>query len=111
MTKEGSKLVYALLDLYLNEYANKYGRKPIINKYKEKWAMNDVIESVGYDRARELVFYYFKTTNPGHSLTWFFYNFDRLDEMLVKLEADKIQRAKMRALTRERVEAREKNEH
>ena len=58
MTKDSSKLSYALLNYYTKLYTDKYGRKPVVNIYKEKWAMNDVIESVGYDRAKELLDYY-----------------------------------------------------
>lgn len=78
----------------------------MINRHREKWAMNDVIESVGYDRARELLEYYFHVNNSGHSLQWFFYNFDRLDDMKRKLEEDSVRRAKMRAATKAMMEGR-----
>lgn len=104
MTKESGKLCYALIDLYVKLYNKKYNKKPIINRHREKWAMGDVIESVGYDRARELLEYYFKTGNPGHPLTWFFYNFDRLDEMLSRLEHDAAWRERIRQITKKRME-------
>lgn len=76
----------------------------MINRHREKWAMNDVIDSVGYDRARELLNYYFRVTNPSHGLSWFFYNFDRLDDMLQKQEEDNQRRARIREKTRQMVE-------
>ena len=104
MTKDSSKLSYALITYYTKLYTDKYGRKPVVNIYKEKWAMNDVIESVGYDRAKELLEYYFRVTNPSHQLTWFFYNFDRLDDMLRKQEEDIAKRARIRENTKRMVE-------
>ena len=107
MTKDKSKFSHALLNYYIKLYEDKYGRKPIVNIYKEKWAMADVVESIGYDRAKELLDYYFTVTNPSHQLTWFFYNFDRLDDMLNKTEQDKERRAKIRAASKTMVEGAE----
>jgi hypothetical protein len=99
-----AKLTYALLGLYENLYAEKYGSKPKYNKFREKWAMQDIIDSVGFDRAKELIEYYFKVTKPRHPLQWFFYNFDKLDEMLNQSELDKIKRNKIREQTKRMVE-------
>ena len=104
MTKDSSKLCYALLTFYTKLFHDRYGRKPVVNLYKEKWAMNDVIDSVGFDRAKELLEYYFKVNNPSHNLTWFFYNFDRMDEMFQKSEEDKERRARIREKTKQMVE-------
>ena len=106
MAKENSKLTYSLFSLYETLYAQKYSKKPRINKYKEKWAMGDVIDSIGFDRAKELLEYYFKVTKQGHPLQWFFYNFDRLDAMLIQSQADEIKRKKMREATKKMVEER-----
>ena len=66
--------------------------------------MQDVIESVGYERARTLLEYYFRVTKQGHPLQWFFYNFDRLDDMLLQSDEDAQRRAKMRQDTKRMVE-------
>ncbi len=50
--KSDPKLSYALISLYENLYLDKYGKRPVVNRYREKWGMQDVIESVGYDRAK-----------------------------------------------------------
>lgn len=105
MAKAENQLAFSLLNIYAKEYESKYGRPCQMNKFRDKWAMLDLIDSVGYERAKELIAYYFKTTsNNRHSLQWFMYNFDRLDDMLGKLEADKVRREKIRAATREMVE-------
>ena len=82
---------YILLGIYESLYFAKYNKKPKLNKYREKWAMQDVIDSIGFDRTKELLEYYFKTGRSSHPISFFFYNFDRLDFM--KQEIDKIGRA------------------
>ena len=57
-----NKEPYILLTEYQNLYKFKYNKTPQINKYREKWAMQDVIDSVGFDRAYEILKYYFKTS-------------------------------------------------
>ncbi|MGA1256624.1 MAG: hypothetical protein ACO3YX_06370, partial [Candidatus Nanopelagicaceae bacterium] len=74
---------------------------------REKWAMQDVIDSVGYDRARELIEYYFKTSKNGHPLNFFFYNFDRIDQVESDARRDKANRAMLREQTKKLVEGEE----
>jgi len=104
MAKADAKQPYALLSLYERLYSEKYSKVARLNKFKEKWAMQDVIESVGYDRARELLEYYFRVTKQGHPIQWFFYNFDRLDDMLIQSEEDARRRQKLREATKKMVE-------
>lgn len=104
MAKADSKQPYALLSLYESLYADKYDKRPRLNKFKEKWAMVDVIDSIGYDRARELLEYYFKVKKQGHPLQWFLYNFDRLDDMFMQSKEDELRRKKMREATKRMVE-------
>jgi len=105
-----SKLAYSLLDLYSSLYLDRYSRNCTLNKYRDKWAMIDVIESVGFDRAKELMLYYFKLGNrSAHTLQWFLYNFDRLDDMLKKSDEDMRKRVMMREKTKQMVK--ENSEH
>ena len=99
-----SKEPYILIGLYETLYFQKYGKKPRLNKFREKWAMQDVIDSVGYDRARELLEYYFKTSKNGHPLNFFFYNFDRIDQVESDMRRDKQNRAMLREQTKKLVE-------
>lgn len=95
---------YVLLGLYESLYKDRYGSKPRINKFREKWAMQDVIDSVGYDRAKDLLIYYFKTSKSGHPLSFFFYNFDRIDELKIQLEKDAENRRLLLQATKRLVE-------
>lgn len=110
MTKDEAKLAYSLVSLYCALYKQKYNKQVVINKYREKWAMNDVIDSIGYDRAKVLLEYYFTITKSGHPITWFFYNFEKLDITLQQAEEDKTRREVIRSKTKTMVEERD-NEH
>lgn len=99
-----AKYPHVLLGMYDKLYFERYDKKPKYNKFREKWAMQDVIDSVGLDRAKELLLYYFKVTKPGHPLSWFFYNFDKLDDMLNQSELDKMKRQKLLEQTKKMVE-------
>ncbi|MGA1047977.1 MAG: hypothetical protein ACO3UU_08190 [Minisyncoccia bacterium] len=101
---EKSKEPYVLIGVYEKLYFEKYGKKPRLNKFREKWAMQDVIDSVGYDRARELIEYYFKTSKNGHPLNFFFYNFDRIDQVESDARKDKANRVMLREQTKKLVE-------
>jgi hypothetical protein len=98
------KLPYVLIGLYENLYFEKYNKKPRINKFREKWAMQDVIDSVGMDKAKELLVYYFKTTKSGHPLSFFFYNFDKIDYLKTEREKDAKHRRLLLQATKELVE-------
>lgn len=99
-----SKEPYILLSEYQSLYREKYGKMPSINKYKEKWAMQDVIDSIGFDRAKQILNYYFSTSKVGHPLTFFYYNFDRMDVLQKELEKDKALRTVLRKQTKQLVE-------
>ena len=83
---------YILIGLYQSLYKEKYGKSPTLNKFREKWAMQDVIDSVGFDRAKELLVYYFKISKSGHPLQFFFFNFDKMDVMEVEIKKDQARR-------------------
>jgi hypothetical protein len=95
---------YVLLGLYEKLYFEKYAAKPRLNKFREKWAMQDVIDSVGFERAKDLLVYYFKTTKSGHPISFFFYNFDKLDYIKTEREKDESHRRLLLKATKELVE-------
>ena len=103
-TKETNKQPYILLSLYTSLFKERYNRLPTINRHREKWAMQDVIDSVGFDRAKEILEYYFKTNKLGHPLQYFFFNFDKLDIVMIELDKDRNAREKLLAETRQMVE-------
>ena len=80
-----------------------------MNKFREKWAMQDVIDSVGFDRAKELLVYYFSTGKSGHPLQFFYYNFDKIDALKKEIDKDKVNRIRLLEETKHMVE--ENNEY
>lgn len=95
---------YVLIGLYESLYKEKYGVKPKLNKFREKWAMKDVIDSVGIDRAKEILIYYFTLPKGGHPLQFFLYNFDRIDFAITESEKDKERRRLLLEETKNMVE-------
>jgi hypothetical protein len=100
MAKEDAKQAYSLVSLYISLYRAKYNKAPVVNRYREKWAMQDVIDTVGFERSQKLLEYYFQCNKPGHPLNWFLYNFDRLDDVLFRLQEDAERRKKIREQTK-----------
>jgi hypothetical protein len=101
------KQPYILISLYLSLYKEKYNKSLTVNKFREKWAMQDVIDSVGYDRAIELLKYYFKTAKSGHPLNFFYNNFDRIDQLEKEIKKDKAVRSILLEETKKMVEGEE----
>lgn len=95
---------YILIGLYQSLYKERYGKSPTMNKFREKWAMQDVIDSVGFDRAKELLTYYFHLNKNGHPLQFFFFNFDKIEANKVELEKDKERRRILMQETKKMVE-------
>jgi len=80
---------YILIGLYELLYKERYNKKPRINKFREKWAMQT---------------YYFKTNKSGHPLNFFFYNFDKIDYLKIEIEKDIKNRRALREATKKLVE-------
>ena len=81
MTKSEANLAFALLTYYAKKFEDKYGKKPNINKYKEKWAASSILEDFEFDNAKLIIDYYFTLSKEGHPLSWLFNNFDKLKEI------------------------------
>ena len=89
---------------YQELYKQKYGRDVTVNKFRDKMAMQDVIDSVGFERGMDILEYYFKTSKYNHPLLFFLYNFDKLDTMQKELVKDKEKRRKLMEATKRLVE-------
>lgn len=99
-----TKEPYVLIGLYQKLYFEKYGKPLTINKFREKWAMQDVIDSIGFDRAKDVLEYYFKTGKNRHPLNFFYNNFDRIEDMMIQIKEDKINRSRLLQETKKMVE-------
>jgi hypothetical protein len=92
MAKEAAnKQPYILISMYESLYKERYNRAPNI-------------DSIGFDRAKAVLEYYFKTSKSGHPIQHFLFNFDKLNEVMVELDKDKSARDKLLAETKQMVE-------
>lgn len=100
-----NKQPYALISLFKSQYKSRYGRDITLNQYRERWGFQDMIDSVGYERSREIIEHYFSTSpSQHHNPQWLFNNFEKLDAYMTERDADRERRAKIRELTRQRAE-------
>jgi hypothetical protein len=66
--------------------------------------MQDVIDSIGFERSKDVLYYYFKTGKNRHPLNFFYNNFERIEDMMKQIEEDKINRARLSQETKRMVE-------
>lgn len=92
------------MGIYQNLFELKYNKRPQLNKFREKWAMQDVIDSVGFDKAKSLLEYYFTLEKSGHPLQFFYYNFDKMDQARIELQKDIETRRLLMEFTKKMVE-------
>ena len=84
-----------------------YSTKPTINRYKEKWAMQDVIDSIGFERSKNVLYYYFETGKNRHPLNFFYNNFERIEDMMIQIKEDKARNTRVLQETKNRMEGNE----
>lgn len=92
---------YALVSDYTCLYKAKYGVPPLINKYKEKWAMISLIEDFGTEEVLETLNYYFKLSKEGHPLAYFYNNFASIHNGRLSSERDAKIREEQRRVTQQ----------
>lgn len=66
--------------------------------------MQDVLDSIGFDRAKAVLDYYFKTGKNKHPLNFFYNNFERIESMMMQIDEDKANRSRLLEATRRMVE-------
>lgn len=87
------------------QYKEKYGYDHRFNRNKARWSWDNILMDMTLTEAKELIDYYLTTVSPnGHTLEWFFYNYDKLAEAKEKTDADRKRLALIREATRLRTE-------
>lgn len=99
-----NKYANELLNLFVELYSGKYGTRPVINRFKQKWGFIDMYEDLGMARSKEVINFYFKGGRPGHTVEGLLYNYERLDQTLKDIEKDEEDRKKIRLETKKRLE-------
>lgn len=99
LTKQGN----ALVTLFIKEYTEKYNRAPSLNRYKAKWGFQSMIEDLGYERAKEVVEYYFRTGKQGHPVEFLHMNYEKIAEYNEERKRDERMRDELRRQTEAQV--------
>ena len=94
----------ALLTLFIKCYEERYGSKPIVNRYRERWGFQDMIDSVGYATSEEIIKFYFSVPATSHTCKHLFYNFDDMQRNMYARDRDRIDRQILREQTKRRME-------
>lgn len=94
---------YVLLSLYIKRFEGRYGRKPEVNRNRDKWGFADMIDDLGMDRAREVVEWFFDT-DVNHTLRGLFSTYDRISSEIDAKYEDKKRLAELRLSTKSKVE-------
>lgn len=99
------KQAHALVTYFGQKYKEKYGVPPMANRYASRWGFNDILEDLSDKEIREIIDYYFETRNlSGHTLEWFFWNYEKLAEAKVNRDDDAAALAAIREQTKRRTE-------
>lgn len=92
----------ALITKYVKHYTEKYGKAPVINRYRERWGFQSVIEDLGKDDAEKALKYFFILDGP-HEVQRFLRTYDELHKMRLADEEDKKRVAQLHEETARRV--------
>lgn len=93
----------ALITLYIKLYTDKYEHAPKLNRYRERWGFQSMVEDLGYEKSQEVIRYYMRQNRPGHPVSHLLFNYDNMAEVIEELEQDNEKRAELRAKTEQRV--------
>jgi hypothetical protein len=94
------------INLFIKLYTDKYGQPPTFNRHRLKWAFQDMVKDLGNGEAKRVIEYYFETKKIGHPVDQLLYRYDKLYNILTELDNDVENRAKIRELTKRKVEER-----
>lgn len=97
-----------LINLFISKYQQKYGKKPVLNRFRERWGFQDMIDSVGFEDSQRIIEFYFEIPATSHTCKHLFYNFDNMLSNMEAREQDRAERRRIMEQTKQRMK--EKNE-
>lgn len=98
-----AKDCYALVSYYEKGFKAKYGVANKVNKFSARWGFDAMLQDMKVEEVQALIDYYFLTPgNRRHDLTWFFYNYDTLENAKDEHDKDNALQERVRAESAER---------
>ncbi len=95
----------ALVSHFIKRYKEKYGANPNVNRYSARYGFDALLFDMDDEQAKELIDYYFETASANsHALPWFFNNYDKLQDAMVKKAEDDELRCRLREESKARTE-------
>jgi hypothetical protein len=99
----------ALVTKYVNLYKEVHGSPPVVNRHRDRWGFQSMIEDLGKGDAERVIAYYFSIRKP-HEISDLLRHYDDYHKNRLHDEEDKRRVAKLHEETARRVrEWREKN--
>lgn len=93
----------ALITKYVKLYTDKHGKTPTINRYRERWGFQSIIEDLGRDDANKVVEYYIGLRKVDHPVPELLRSYDELHKNRLADEKDIKDREKLAVETARRV--------
>ena len=82
---------HILISYYEAKYAQKYGRRPLVNRHREKWGFQDMLESLPMEDCKRVIDYYLDL-DVSHTVRGLLHKFDVYFENMNESEAEKAER-------------------
>lgn len=79
-----------------------------VNVIKDHWGFSEMVSIMTIKEIKILVDYFVKLNN-GENITWFYNNYDKLEEAIEKQKRDREERRKLMERTEKRVQAWKQN--
>lgn len=102
-TNTVAKQAYGLISLYEKCFEEKHLRKPLVNRFRVKWGFQDMVTDLGYEDAKTVVEYYFRTAKQGHPIDFLLSNYDKVYEFMRERMDDEEKRLELRKQTEKNV--------
>lgn len=94
-----------MVTYFSQQYKNKYGKTPVVNRYKARWGFDAILMELDVEEIKFLIDYYLETFSANsHDLEWFFYNYDKLIVAKEKRDRDAESLARIREESKRRAE-------
>lgn len=102
-TNTVAKQAYGLITHYEKCFKEKYPYEPNVNRFRVKWGFQDMVTDLGYNDAKEVIEYYFRTAKIGHPIDFLLQNYDRIYEFMTERKKDEEKREELRKQTEQKV--------